>query len=97
MYKKPFLYAFGAALYIIIIVFVITTVTSILPVKTLFIPIAMLGLFVLSTAVMGFLFLSQPFKLYMENRKDEALTFFVRIVEFFACFVILFLVLVFLI
>ena len=93
--KKPFLYALAAALYIVIIVFVINALTSILTGKTLFIPIAMLGLFVLSAAIMGFLFLSEPLYLYMENRKKEAAAFFMKTVGIFACFVAIFLVLFF--
>ena len=93
--KKPFLYALGAALYIVVIVFVINFVTSVLPGKTILIPMAMLGLFVLSAAVMGFLFLSEPLHLYMENKKQEAVAFFAKIVGIFACFVIIFLILLF--
>ena len=77
--KKPFLYASGAALYIIIIVFVVQTVSSALQSEngTLVIPMTMLSLFVLSAAVMGFLFLSEPLYLLVENRKRERLWKFV--------------------
>ena len=95
--KKPFIYALATALYIVIIVFVMNTVTSILPEKTMLIPMAMLGLFVLSTAVMGFLFFSEPIYLYIENRKEEAIAFFGKMIGFFACFVAIFLILLFLI
>jgi hypothetical protein len=93
--KKPFLYALVAALYIVVIVFIINAVTSILPTQTILIPMAMLGLFVLSAAIMGFLFLYEPLHLYMENRKQEAVAFFAKVVGIFACFVILFVVLLF--
>jgi Ni/Fe-hydrogenase subunit HybB-like protein len=94
--KKPFLYALGAALYIVIIVFVMNAITSVVPGKTLIIPMVLLSLFVLSAAVMGFLFLSEPFRLYMENQKQEAISFFAKIVAIFACFAALFVVLFFL-
>src|ERR1035437_3052387 len=94
--KKPFIHALAAALYIVIIVFVMDTVTSILPGKTILIPMAVLSLFVLSAAVMGFLFLFEPVQLYMDNHKKEAVAFFVKVVGFFACFVALFLILLFL-
>jgi hypothetical protein len=55
----------------------------------------LLGLFVLSAAVMGFLFLYEPLCLYMENHKKEAVVFFAKIVGVFACFVALFLILLF--
>ena len=90
--KKPFFYALGAALYIVVIVFGINIITSILADKTILIPITMLGLFVLSAAIMGFLFLLEPFRLYMENQKKEAIVFFAKIVGFFACFVVAFLI-----
>jgi hypothetical protein len=47
----------------------------------------MLGLFVLSAAVMGFLFFYEPFQLYFTDRKQEALQFFGKTVASFACFV----------
>jgi hypothetical protein len=56
----------------------------------------MLGLFVLSAALMGYLFLYEPFNLYMENRKQEAVLFFGRTVLFFAGCVAVFLILIFL-
>ncbi|MDE2399971.1 MAG: hypothetical protein KGL67_03115 [Patescibacteria group bacterium] len=90
--KKPFIHALAAALYIVIIVLVMNVVTSILPGKTLLIPMAVLSLFVLSAAVMGFLFLSEPIQLYMGGKQKEAVAFFGKTVGFFACFVIVFLI-----
>jgi|SRR3989344_1340935 len=92
--KKPFLRALGAALYIIVIVFVVQVVTSALKNQneTIIIPMTMLSLFVLSAAIMGYLFLSEPLCLLMENRKQEAIIFFAKVVGFFACFLALFLV-----
>ncbi len=97
--KKPFLFALVATVYIVFIVNVISTVASVLhnQEETIFIPITMLSLFVLSAAVMGFLFLSEPLQLFLENKKQEAVIFFGKTVGIFACFVIIFLILVFLI
>ena len=97
--KKPFVYALAAAVYIVLIVSVISTITSFMPKDdsgSLIPMMMMLSLFVLSAAVMGFIFLSEPFRLYMEDRKQEGVAFFIRIVGFFACFVVLFLILLFL-
>src|SRR3990167_8632252 len=92
MTKNPFLNAFLAAIYIIIIVFVIDAITSITAIqKTILIPIVMLSLFVLSTAVMGFLFVYEPATLHFEDRKQEAVLLFMKTVGTFACFVALFL------
>lgn len=96
--KKPFLHALGAALYIVIIVFIMQTVSSFLQnqEETFLIPMTMLSLFVLSAAVMGFLFVSEPIYLIIENKKKEAVVFFGKTLGFFACFVLLFAILLFL-
>jgi|SRR3989344_2905993 len=93
--KKPFLHALAAALYIVVIVFVVQGVTSILRIEegTLLIPMTMLSLFVLSAAIMGYLFLSEPLYLLAENRKQEAIVWFGKIVGIFACFVLLYAIL----
>jgi hypothetical protein len=94
--KKPFLHALGAALYIATLVLVVHA-TSFLPQsqeESIIIPMTMLGLFVLSAAVMGFLFLSEPLRLLIEGKKQEALAFFGKVVGFFACFVALFAILI---
>lgn len=94
--KKSFLHALGAALYIVLIVSVMFSFSSFMPKEdNIFMPITMLSLFVLSTAVMGFLFLSEPIRLYIEGQKKEAISFFTKTIGFFACFVVLFLILVF--
>jgi hypothetical protein len=97
--EKPFLYASGAALYIVIIVFVMQTVSMLLKSQdgTFVIPMTVLSMFVLSAAVMGFLFLSEPVSLLVENKKREAVVFFGKTVGFFACYAALFAVLVFVI
>lgn len=96
--KKPFLHALGAALYIVVIVLVIQLFGSVLKDQkdTIIIPMTMLSLFVLSAAVMGYLFLSEPLYLLTENRKQEAIVFFTKTVGFFACFVAVFTILLFL-
>lgn len=91
--KKPFFYALGAAAYIAALVSIFSTFIERLPQKSIFIPMTMLSLFVLSAAIMGFLFLSEPLSLYFEGKKKEAVVFFGKIVGCFACFAVLFLVL----
>jgi hypothetical protein len=97
--KKPFLHALAAVVYIIVIVVVAQAVAFALKDQngTMIIPMTMLSLFVLSAAVMGFLFLSEPLSLLMENRKQEAIAFFAKVVGIFACFVAVFAILLFLI
>ncbi len=97
--KKPFLCAVEAALYIVLLVLSMSTVISFIKNQedTIIIPMTMLSLFVLSAAVMGFLFLARPLQLLIENKKQEAMLFFAKVVGFFACFVVLFVILLFLI
>jgi hypothetical protein len=92
MKKKPFIYALGAALYIVALVSLGQIAISALKdhSETILIPMTMLSIFVLSAAIMGFLFLSEPIHLYVENKKREAIAFFAKIVGIFACFVALF-------
>lgn len=96
--KKPFVYALVAAVYIVFIVLVIQATEPLIPKEdNILMPITMLGLFVLSAAVMGFLFLSEPLRLFLGNQKQEAASFFLKTVGAFACFVAIFAILVFLI
>ena len=82
-----------AALYIVLIVFVMDTVTSLTTQEeTVLIPMTILSLFVLSAAVMGFLFVYKPFQLYFEGHKQEAVLFFTKTVGVFACFTAAFIV-----
>ena len=87
MTRNPFLNAFAAAAYIVLIVFVIQTVTSVPTTQeNLLIPITMLSLLVLSASVMGMLFFYDPFRLYFDNQKQEALIFFGKTIGCFAFF-----------
>jgi membrane protease YdiL (CAAX protease family) len=97
--KKPFLHALGAALYIIAIVLAAQAVGSLLKQgqDTIIIPMTMLSLFVLSAAVMGYFFLSEPVALLVEGKKQEAIIFFGKVVGFFACFVALFTIVLFIV
>ncbi len=97
--KKPFLHALTATLYIVDTVLIIQVMAFVLKDQedTMMIPMTMLSLFVLSAAFMGYLFLSEPLQLLMENRKQEAVAFFAKVVGFFACFVVVFTVLLFVI
>jgi hypothetical protein len=94
--KKPAGRAFLAALYIVGIVYLLTAVTKSLPAETVLIPMAVLALFVLSAAVMGYLFLYEPLELYLENKRREALKSFGATVAVFAVFTAAFLLLLFL-
>jgi len=86
---SPYLNAVLAAAYIVGIVFVIQAFTSFKGFQqTLYIPIGMLGLLVLSVATMSFLFGYEPFCLYFDNKKEEALVFFGKTIGTFATLVV---------
>lgn len=74
------------------VVFMMQAITSITSEDTLLVPIMILGLFVLSVAVMAFLFGSEVISLYIANKKKEAIDFFLKTVGTFALLLILFIV-----
>lgn len=83
--KSPYLYAFGAALYIAVIVFVMDAIEGVIDeAGSIFAPMVVLSLLVLSVATMGFLFFSEPLFLFMANKKQETVTFFLKTLGTFA-------------
>lgn len=92
MKTNPYFNAFVALGYIGGVVLLMKKMQSAgLPENMLVIPMLILSLLVFSVAVMAFLFGYQPFRLYFENSKKEALIFFAKTVLAFAGFVIIFL------
>ena len=90
MIKNPYLNAFMALGYIALIILVISTTSSIAShtPDTILAPVTMLSLFVLSAAIMGILFFYEPLRLFLENQKQQALSFLLKTVGTFACFVV---------
>lgn len=90
--KKPFLHAAGAAVYIVLIVTVMQYVSTVFKNQegTFATPMVVLSLFVLSAAVMGYLFLSESLFLLFDGNKKAAIVQFGKVVGFFACFAIFF-------
>ena len=88
MVKNPFVNAVLAAAYIGVVVLIMNTFVDgpheDVGQNVLLIPITVLSLFVLSAAVMGYLFLSEPLTLYFDGKKQEAVTFFFTTVAVFA-------------
>lgn len=90
--RSAFWNAFAAAAYIV----VVATGLFYAPHLTgdrigVLVPIVMLSLFVLSAAIMGFLFVYQPVLLYMEGKKKESATLLLHTIGIFAGFTVLFL------
>ncbi len=88
MIKKPLYNAVLAAGYIVGLVYFIFTFVAQPNTpdseQTLLVPIAMLSLLVLSAAVMGYLFLYEPLMLYFEDKKQEAVQYFLATLGIFA-------------
>lgn len=86
MTKNPFIHALAASTYITVLVSALSNAPNMnVPEDGVVIPIAMLSLFVLSAAVMGYLFVYQPLQLFSEGKKREATRFFLLTVVSFAC------------
>lgn len=89
--KNPFINALAAECYIALVVCLMTAIAE--PnqpdSESVFIPMAMLSLFVLSASIMGFLFLAEPLQMYLDNKKKEAVTFFLKTVGSFALFTVI--------
>jgi hypothetical protein len=98
MIKNPHINALLAALYIAVLVLSVGGVGDFLSDKpeNLLMPMTMLGLFVLSVSVMWLLFFFTPAKMFFDNQKSEALTFFTETIVTFAGCVAIFIVLMFL-
>ena len=91
MKMNPFLSALAAAAYIVAIVFFMQSMQAFSKLEeTIFIPMFMLSLFVFSAATMAFLFFYQPFRLYADGHKNEAVVYFLKTLGSFAGFVVLF-------
>ena len=83
--RNPFVSALTAALYIVVVACVMYYGLKNNKVESILIPIAMLSLFTLSTAVMGFLFILEPIRMYLDGKKKEAVHhFFMTILSFAA-------------
>ena len=90
MFRKPFLNAVAASVYISIVSSFMFYGSKLFPKEdTLLAPIAMLSLFTLSAAVMGYLFLYQPLMLFLDGNRKKAVDFFLRTVAVFSAITIL--------
>ncbi|MBI4094567.1 MAG: hypothetical protein HY435_00015 [Candidatus Liptonbacteria bacterium] len=85
MTKNPFLNALLAALYIVLVASIMYYGPGLHGEKdTIIIPIAVISLFTLSAAVMGYLFLYEPLRLYLDGEKKSAVALFLKTVAVFA-------------
>jgi Na+/serine symporter len=84
MTKNPFYNALAALVYIVLIVLGMTTISSIQSnFDEIVMPIIILSLFTLSTAVMAYIFGYQPLRLFLEKKEKEAVSLFLKTVGIF--------------
>lgn len=85
MTKNPLLNALAASLYIILVASIMFYGPRNSGAEdSIIAPIAIISLFTLSAAVMGYLFIYQPLLLLLENKKKEAVQLFLKTVFVFA-------------
>lgn len=86
MTKNPFLNALAAIVYIVLIVSIMNLLGSLAPEGEdgIMAPILGLSLFTLSAAVMGYIFIGMPLRLYLEGEKQAAVGLFLKTVGVFA-------------
>jgi len=90
MIKNPVINALLAMSYIVALVSaVFNSPNDAEHVGSIIMPIAILSLLVLSVAVMAYLFFYQPILLFIENKKTEAVHFFLKTVGSFAILTLL--------
>lgn len=84
MTKNPFLNALGASVYIGLVVLLMNLSSNVeSSANELVVASMMLSLFTLSAAVMGYIFFYQPFKMYLDGKKEEAVKLFLQTVGIF--------------
>ena len=94
--KNPFLNALSASAYIALVASIMYAARGFDGPDSFLVPITVLSLFVLSTAVMGFIFFYQPAQMYLDGLKKEAVSLFLKTLAFFACITFVLLALLFL-
>jgi hypothetical protein len=96
MTKNPFINGFTASIYIVLVVLIMNFATKMVGNNNSFlVPIAVISLFTLSAAVMGYIFIYPPIQLYFSGKKKPAVKLFLQTTAVFACITIVFLIMLF--
>ena len=96
MSKNPIINGLIASAYIVLVASVMNFGTKLIPHQNSFMaPIAVISLFTLSAAVMGYIFCYQPVQLYFNGKKKQAVQLFLQTVIIFGCLTALSLMLLF--
>lgn len=85
MTKSPIINALAGLLYIVLVVSgLFYSPALMIKEPSVFIPIAMLSLFVFSASVMSYIFLYQPLQLFLDGEKKKAVDLFLKTLAAFA-------------
>ena len=96
MTKNAFINALAASIYIVFVASIMFFGTKFTGPNNSFIaPMAVISLFTLSAAVMGYLFCYQPAQLYFDNKKKQAVSLFLQTVGVFGLITVILLLLLF--
>lgn len=95
LFKNPYLNSIYAEIYIIIVALIINNIGQPDTPDTFFTPIAALSLFVLSAAVMGYLFLGRSLQMYLDGQKSQSVTFLMKTIITFAAITAIALIIVY--
>ena len=87
---KSFLHAIGVAVYIILVVSLLSNAKYIFGEKdTVYIPVFMLLLLIISATITGSLVLGRPLLMYIDGQKKEAIMFLSATIAWLAVFLFL--------
>jgi len=96
MSKNPFQNGILASLYIFLVVWIMTFAGKMADQPDSFLaPVAVISVFTLSAAVMGYLFCLQPLQMFLEGKKKQAVNLFLQTVAVFGGLTLIILVLLF--
>ncbi len=82
--NTPYLNAFYASAYIVLVVSLLQSQLLASGDAEILSGMVFLSIFVLSVAVMGYLFVGQPILLYLDGKKKEAVSYFFKTIASFA-------------
>lgn len=89
--KNPYVNALLAGAYIILVALGLNWTAGMKNIEgTFFVPMFMLSFFVFSAAIMGYLFILNPLTLYLDGKKREAVSDFLKTLGTFALWLVIF-------
>jgi len=89
--KNPYINAILAGVYIMLVAFGLNWTSGMKEIEgTFYLPMFMLSFFVFSAAIMSYLFVFNPLTLYLDGKKEEAVSNFLKTLGTFAIWLVVF-------